>query len=60
MRILNDTITTKERWAKMHLVEQMANIGSEISRASHWRIKNNVEYSNNAVNRALELITFNH
>ncbi|HIB57805.1 MAG TPA: hypothetical protein EYO41_01085 [Candidatus Marinimicrobia bacterium] len=58
MRILNDTITTKERWAKMPLVEQMANIGSEISRASHWRIKNNVEYSNNVVNRALELITF--
>ena len=49
---------TKNRWGKMIFVEQMANIGSEISRASHWRIKNNVEYSNNVVNRALELITF--
>lgn len=47
----------KDRWAKMSLPEQMANIGSEISRAIHWRNKNNVEYSHNAVNRALELIT---
>lgn len=48
----------KDRWAKMSFVEQMANIGSEISRAIHWRKKNNVEYSHNAVNRALELIHF--
>jgi len=46
----------KDRWAKMSIAEQMANIGSEISRAIHWRKKNNVEYSHNAVNRALELI----
>lgn len=46
----------KGRWAKMSLAEQMANIGSEISRAIHWRNKNNVEYSHNAVNRALGLI----
>ena len=47
---------TKNRWEKMNFVEQMANIGSEISRANHWRKKNNTEYSNNAVNRAIELI----
>ncbi|MBC8323191.1 MAG: hypothetical protein H8E70_06455 [Candidatus Marinimicrobia bacterium] len=45
------------RWAKMSLAEQMANIGSEISRAIHWRNKNNEKYSHNSINRALELIT---
>ncbi len=45
------------RWAKMSLSEQMANIGSEISRAIHWKKKNNEKYSHNSVNRALELIS---
>lgn len=45
-----------ERWKQMTLSEQMANIGSEISRAIHWQKKENGEFSNNAVNRALELI----
>lgn len=26
----------KDRWAKMSLCEQMANIGSEVSRALNW------------------------
>ncbi|MBL7047240.1 MAG: hypothetical protein ISR95_06395 [Candidatus Marinimicrobia bacterium] len=47
-----------ERWKKMSFVEQMANIGSEISRATHWRKKNNSQYSLKAVNRALELLSF--
>ena len=46
-----------DRWKQMTLAEQMANIGSEISRAIHWRNKDNIEFSNNAVNRALELIS---
>ena len=29
------------RWAQMSLSEQMANIGSEISRALNWKRKNN-------------------
>ncbi|MBC8256052.1 MAG: hypothetical protein H8E85_01935 [Candidatus Marinimicrobia bacterium] len=46
-----------DRWKQMTLSEQMANIGSEVSRAIHWRKKKeNVEFSNNALNRALELI----
>ncbi len=45
-----------DRWKQMTFSEQMANIGSEVSRAIHWRKKENVEFSNNAVNRALELI----
>ena len=45
-----------ERWQKMSLMEQMANIGSEVYRASSWRVKNNHDYSQKAFERALELI----
>ena len=45
------------RWAQMSLSEQMANIGSEISRALNWKRKNNEKYCLKAVVRALELIS---
>ena len=44
------------RWKEMTLSEQMANIGSEVSRALNWRNKGNEEYSRKAAVRALELI----
>ncbi len=44
------------RWTKMSLVEQMANIGSEVERALNWRAKNNDAYSQKAFERALELL----
>ena len=44
------------RWAQMALCEQMANIGSEVSRAFNWKNKGNEEYSQQAFYRALELI----
>jgi hypothetical protein len=44
------------RWKELSLIEQMANIGSEVERALNWRAKNNAEYSRNAFERALELI----
>lgn len=44
------------RWGRLTFIEQMANIGSEIERAINWRIKNNSDYSQKAVERALELI----
>ncbi len=43
------------RWARMPLIEQMANIGSEVERALNWKAKNNPDYSRKAVDRALEL-----
>ena len=46
----------KGRWAQMSLAEQMANIGSEVSRALNWRNKDKMEFSDKAVIRALELI----
>ncbi len=45
------------RWTQMSLSEQMANIGSEISRALNWKRKNNEKYCQKSVIRALELIS---
>jgi short subunit dehydrogenase-like uncharacterized protein len=44
------------RWQTFSLMEQLANIGSEIERALNWRNKNNSEYSRMAFARALELL----
>jgi len=44
------------RWAQMPLCEQMANIGSEVSRALNWQNKDNREYCLKAAARALELL----
>jgi hypothetical protein len=44
------------RWKELPFLEQMANIGSEVERAQKWRTKNNPEYSEKALERALELI----
>ena len=45
------------RWNQLSYIEQMANIGSEISRTIIWKQKNK-DYSQKAFYRALELITF--
>lgn len=42
------------RWKELTFLEQMANIGSEVSRALNWRAKN-PEYCRQAFERALEL-----
>jgi hypothetical protein len=44
------------RWFELSLVEQMANIGSEIERAITWKKKGNKEYTIRAFERALELL----
>ena len=44
------------RWEKMTLCEQMANIGSEVSRALNWQKKGKKDLSLKAVDRALELL----
>ncbi|MFC2061005.1 hypothetical protein ACFLUV_00665 [Elusimicrobiota bacterium] len=40
----------------MSLIEQMANIGSEVERALNWKEKNKPDYSEKAFVRALELL----
>lgn len=44
------------RWEKLHLLEQMAHVGSEVDRALNWQAKNNPERSAKAFERALELL----
>ncbi len=43
------------RWNELSLIEQMANIGSEVERALNWKAKGNQEYCTKAFERALEL-----
>ena len=44
------------RWNQFSLLEQMAHVGSEVSRALNWKSKNNPDYSMKASERALELL----
>ena len=44
------------RWDQLTLIEQMANIGSEVERALQWKEKNNPSRSEKAFDRALELL----
>lgn len=45
------------RWQELSFFEQMANIGSEVERAIKWRQKNQLDLSQKAVVRALELLS---
>lgn len=47
----------KGQWNKLSLVEQMANIGSEVSRTINWKRKNQAD-AQKSFYRALELIEF--
>jgi hypothetical protein len=44
------------RWLKLSLVEQLANVGMDIERAIQWKRKGNIELSNQAFERALDLL----
>lgn len=44
------------RWQQLSFFEQMANIGSEVSRALNWQEKNNPAFSEKAAQRSLELV----
>jgi hypothetical protein len=44
------------RWAEMPLMEQMANIYSEVGRTSKWKQKGNAQLAMQAFIRALDLI----
>lgn len=44
-------------WQKLCLIEQLANVGSEVERAIKWKAQENRERSLKAVERALELLS---
>jgi len=43
-------------WNKFTLIEQMANVGSEVERTISWKNKGNLKYSKLAFVRTLELL----
>jgi hypothetical protein len=45
------------KWSEFSLVEQLANVGSEVERAINWRNKGHMQYSRLAFERALELLS---
>jgi hypothetical protein len=55
MKMVHHKDLSVERWKRFSFCEQMANIGSEVSRAMSWRQKNR-EFSQKALERALELL----
>jgi hypothetical protein len=48
----------QKRWHNLSLIEQLANVGSEVERALTWNEKSNIEYSALAFERALELLDY--
>lgn len=44
------------RWQTLPLIEQLANVGSEVERAIKWKEKGNEQYSDLAFIRTLELL----
>lgn len=47
---------TLDHWSKFSLFEQLANIGCDIERTIYWRNAGNIDYSQKAFERALELL----
>jgi hypothetical protein len=50
------TEMTAVKWQAFSLVEQLANVGSEVERASKWSREGRPDRSTNALYRALELL----
>jgi hypothetical protein len=48
----------QKRWHNLSLMEQLANVGSEVERALNWKEKDNTKYSTLAFERALELLDY--
>ena len=44
------------RWFELSLVEQLANIGTDVERCIRWKHKGNDQHSRAALERALDLI----
>jgi len=47
---------TKQKWQKLSLVEQLANIGSEFNRVLYWQKVGDMENKERAAWRVLELL----
>jgi hypothetical protein len=48
----------QKRWHELSLMEQLANVGSEVERALDWQGKGNREYAAISFERSLELLDY--
>ena len=44
------------KWVQLSLAQQLGNLASEMTRARHWEMKNDVVNCNRALERALDLL----
>lgn len=58
MKIIHTGLFESGRWYKLSLMEQLANVGSDIERTISWKKKGDLELSGQAFERALELLYF--
>lgn len=54
--IRHKDIVQSGRWGSMEFIQQMANVGSEVFRASKWKDKGKDERALSAAERSLELL----
>ena len=54
--LMHKELAKSGRWFKLSLVEQLANVGSDIERTIQWKNKGDLTYSQQAFERALELL----
>lgn len=57
-KVIHTDLLTSGRWFKFSIMEQLANVGADVDRAIKWRNKGDMVYSEQAVERALELLDF--
>lgn len=56
--IIHKDLFLSGRWFKLSLMEQLANVGTDIERAIQWKNRGDMEESKRAFDRALELLDF--
>lgn len=56
MKIIQHQNLASGHWNDLSVIEQMANIGSEVERSIKWNNKGNWKYASMAFGRALELL----
>ncbi len=56
--VIHKDLFESGRWFMLSVIEQMANVGCDVDRVIRWRRSGDMQESNRAFNRALELLDF--
>jgi hypothetical protein len=57
MNFLHKELAASGRWFELSLMEQLANVGTDIERTIQWKKRGKLEDSQKAFERALDLLT---